>query len=214
MLRIWNVFIPDPGSRIPNPGSNNDKKEKGGKLVIVPFFEAINLTKFKNYFLFVEQVKTLCKQTNTWYLGYLSFFNTKNYYQALRRYELDPGSAVEPDSEPDPDPVGTRTFCLSGTGSTTLVTALGEQHGTVQYSINTGILISGIGASPEERTAGRQDELVSLHRVSITHLTKIKSLLKMVLNSVMDPDPVGSASFRRIGIGAFSACRPGSGSAS
>jgi hypothetical protein len=58
MLRIRNVFIPDPGSRIPNPGSNSDKKEKGGQLVIVPFFEAINLTKFKNYhILFVEQVK-------------------------------------------------------------------------------------------------------------------------------------------------------------
>jgi hypothetical protein len=55
-------------------------------------------------------------------------------------------------------------------GSTTLVIALGEQHGTVLYSINTGILISCIGGSPEERTAGRQDELVSLHRVSITYL--------------------------------------------
>ncbi len=42
---------------------------------------------------------------------------------------------------------------------------------------------------------------MSLHRVSITHLTKNQSLLKMVLNSVMDPDPVGSASFCRIGIG-------------
>jgi hypothetical protein len=61
-------------------------------------------------------------------------------------------------------------------------------------------MISCIGGLPEERTAGRQNELVSLHRVSITHLNKNQSLLKMVLNSVMDPDPVGSASFCRIGI--------------
>jgi hypothetical protein len=56
VLRIL-MFIPDPDfypSRLPifiHPGSNNNKKEKGKKLVL-PFFVAIKMTNIKKYFTF------------------------------------------------------------------------------------------------------------------------------------------------------------------
>jgi hypothetical protein len=44
------MFIPDPGSRIPDPKTAiKDRGEK--KLVVIPFFGAINFTKL-NYFIF------------------------------------------------------------------------------------------------------------------------------------------------------------------
>ncbi len=72
---------------------------------------------------------------------------------------------------PDPnlDPKPEQKLFATGSGITQVI-ALREHHDTVLNKYGTGILISGIGGSPEERTAGRQDELVSLHRVSITHL--------------------------------------------
>jgi hypothetical protein len=56
MLRIWDVYtdhvyriliIIHPGSRISDPGSNNSNKKGGEKLVVLPFFEATNITKLR-----------------------------------------------------------------------------------------------------------------------------------------------------------------------
>jgi hypothetical protein len=39
--------ITDPGSRIPDPGSKNATRERGEKIVVIPFFIATNFTKLK-----------------------------------------------------------------------------------------------------------------------------------------------------------------------
>ncbi len=44
----WFLPIPDPGSRISDPGSQNSNKREGGKkFVVIPFYVATNFTKLK-----------------------------------------------------------------------------------------------------------------------------------------------------------------------
>ncbi len=45
----WFLPIPDPGSRISDPGSKNSSKREGWKknLVVIPFYVATNFTKLK-----------------------------------------------------------------------------------------------------------------------------------------------------------------------
>ncbi len=105
------------------------------------------------------------------------------------------GSGIRKKTYTDPD-LGGKNAPDPGSGFATLALALGEQHGTVLYTVqykywNTDLQYRG---SPEERTAGRQDELVSLHRVSITHLSKIKACLKfcrigIFIQRLSNPDP-------------------------
>jgi hypothetical protein len=39
------LVIPDPGSRISDPGSSNSNKREGGIFVVLPFFVVTNITK-------------------------------------------------------------------------------------------------------------------------------------------------------------------------
>jgi hypothetical protein len=41
------MFIPDPGSRIPDPKTAIKERGKENTVVVITFFEAINFTKFK-----------------------------------------------------------------------------------------------------------------------------------------------------------------------
>jgi hypothetical protein len=59
VLRIWDVYpgyriliFFQPGSRISDPGFNSNKKEEGGKFVVLLFFIAINLKNVKIRFFF------------------------------------------------------------------------------------------------------------------------------------------------------------------
>jgi hypothetical protein len=102
--------IPDPRSRIPDPGSrisdpNTATKERGKKIVVIPFYVVTNFTKFENYFSF-EMLK---KKIWANFQRIIALFTQKIVTKLSKIWVWDPGSGIlDPRSgirkKPIPDP--------------------------------------------------------------------------------------------------------------
>ncbi len=97
--RILVFFIPDPGSRIPDPKTS--AKERGEKkFVFIPYFVATNFTKLKNYLVF-EMLK---KKIWPSFQRLIELF-TQKFVTKLKKYGF--GIRVQGSKRhriPDPDP--------------------------------------------------------------------------------------------------------------
>ncbi len=99
----WFLPIPDPGSRISDPGSKNSNKRQGWKFFFVkPFFVGTNLKKLNIFYFWYAVEKNLAQFSK----NYWSFY-PKNCHQALKNMGLgsgirDPRSRIRKKPIPDP----------------------------------------------------------------------------------------------------------------
>ncbi len=133
VLRIWDVFpdpgswflpIPDPGSRIPDPGSKNiNKRERWKKISCHTFLFSHKFHKILNYFSF----EVLKKKIWANFQRIIELF-TKNFFKKhLKIWPWDPGSEIrDPEKTYSgsriPDP-GVKKHPIPDPGSATLVSA-------------------------------------------------------------------------------------------
>jgi hypothetical protein len=98
--RILIVFIPDPGSRIPDPGSNNSTKRGGGRQKIFTIVCSHRYHTIVNNFIFEPVKKIFLDKTLRIIVPY---FLPKNFFIKLSDiWVWDPGSATR-----DPGSKGT-----------------------------------------------------------------------------------------------------------
>ncbi len=104
-FRFLILYIRDPGSRIPDPGSNNRNKKRRGKNCCA-FFVAKNLTKLKLFYFWTGAEKNLSQLTTEFYyfLPKKLSKNSQKYVLGIRDPEKnlfripDPGVKKAPDS--------------------------------------------------------------------------------------------------------------------
>jgi hypothetical protein len=116
------MFIPDPGSRIPDPGSkNSNKRERWKKICCHTFLCSHKFHKIVNYFSF-EVLKKKIWANFQWLI---ELFTKKIVKKLLKIWSWDPGFGIrDPGSgkKPIPDP-GSRGQKAPdpGSGSATLL---------------------------------------------------------------------------------------------
>ncbi len=102
----WFLPIPDPGSRISDPGSkNSNKRERWKKLDVKPFYVATKFNNIVNYFCF----EVLNKKIWANFQRIIELFTQKIVKKLFKIWSWDPGSEIrDPGSrirkKPIPDP--------------------------------------------------------------------------------------------------------------
>ncbi len=112
--------IPDPGSRIPDPGKNSNKREGWKKICCHNFLCSHKFHKIANYFSF----EVLKKKIWPNFQGIIELFTQKIVTKLSKIWIWDPGSEIrDPEKKlfriPDP---GVKKAPDPGSGSATLVT--------------------------------------------------------------------------------------------